>query len=58
MTRMSRLAHLSDVSGAASLPGYDPAGHGTGIVHLGPGAFHRAHQAVYTDDALAAEGGD
>jgi len=24
----------------------------TGIVHLGPGAFHRAHQAVYTDDVL------
>ncbi len=24
-----------------------------GIVHLGIGAFHRAHQAVYTQDALA-----
>ena len=24
------------------------------IVHLGLGAFHRAHQAVYTDDAMAA----
>ena len=24
-----------------------------GIVHLGIGAFHRAHQAVYTDDLLA-----
>ncbi|MDP5039831.1 MAG: mannitol dehydrogenase family protein, partial [Paraglaciecola sp.] len=23
-----------------------------GIVHLGPGAFHRAHQAVYTDNAM------
>lgn len=23
----------------------------TGIVHIGPGAFHRAHQAVYTQDA-------
>jgi fructuronate reductase len=29
-----------------------------GIVHLGPGAFHRAHQAAYTDAALAAAGGD
>ncbi|WP_308257601.1 mannitol dehydrogenase family protein [Pseudonocardia lacus] len=28
-----------------------------GIVHLGIGAFHRAHQAVYTEDAMAAEGG-
>ena len=24
----------------------------TGIVHMGLGAFHRAHQAVYTEDAL------
>ena len=23
-----------------------------GIVHLGPGAFHRAHQAVFTDNAM------
>ena len=27
-----------------------------GIVHLGWGAFHRAHQAVYTQDAMAASG--
>ena len=26
----------------------------SGIVHLGVGAFHRAHQAVYVEDALAA----
>ena len=30
----------------------------TGIVHLGLGAFHRAHQAVYTEEAIAAAGGD
>lgn len=30
----------------------------TGIVHLGAGAFHRAHQAVYTDDLLNAGGND
>jgi fructuronate reductase len=29
-----------------------------GIVHLGLGNFHRAHQAVYTDAAVAAYGGD
>ena len=29
-----------------------------GIVHLGIGAFHRAHQAVYTEDAMNAQGGD
>lgn len=27
------------------------------IVHIGPGAFHRAHQAVYTHDAMQADGG-
>lgn len=31
---------------------------GTGIVHLGLGNFHRAHQAVYTARALRAEPGD
>jgi len=40
-------------------PAYDPSAHKAGIVHLGIGAFHRAHQAVYTDDVLAsAAGGD
>ncbi|WP_328477149.1 mannitol dehydrogenase family protein [Actinoplanes sp. NBC_00393] len=29
-----------------------------GIVHLGLGAFHRAHQAVFTEDAVAASGGN
>jgi len=29
-----------------------------GIVHLGLGNFHRAHQAVYTDAAVSAHGGD
>lgn len=37
---------------------YSPADHGIGIVHFGPGAFHRAHQAVYTDAALEIDGGD
>ncbi|WP_417835325.1 mannitol dehydrogenase family protein [Thalassospira tepidiphila] len=31
---------------------------GAGIVHIGIGAFHRAHQAVYTHDAMAALNGD
>ncbi|NJC12405.1 fructuronate reductase [Micromonospora profundi] len=30
----------------------------TGVVHLGLGAFHRAHQAVYTEAAVGAAGGD
>jgi fructuronate reductase len=55
--RLCRTA-LSDLPAEVRRPGYDPAGPGVGIVHLGVGAFHRAHQAVYTDDALAAEAGD
>lgn len=37
-------------------PEYEYAAQAVGIVHLGIGAFHRAHQAVYTDTAMA--GGD
>ena len=35
-----------------------PADHQVGIVHIGLGAFHRAHQAVYTEQALQQFGGD
>jgi fructuronate reductase len=34
-------------------PAYDRARTSIGIVHLGNGAFHKAHEAVYTDDVLA-----
>jgi fructuronate reductase len=37
-------------------PNYDPQAQKIGCVHFGIGAFHRAHQAVYTDDAM--NGGD
>lgn len=37
---------------------YDFANTGVGIVHLGIGAFHRGHQAVYTHDAMHKNGGD
>ncbi len=39
-------------------PSYDPTAVGIGVVHLGIGAFHRAHQAVYFDDLIAAGAGD
>ena len=35
-------------------PLYTRSAMRTGIVHLGLGAFHRAHQAVFTDDCLNA----
>ncbi|MSU90720.1 mannitol dehydrogenase family protein [Rhodobacteraceae bacterium 2CG4] len=53
-----RLTAATQLPDGVAGPGYDPQAHGSGIVHLGLGAFHKAHQAVYTDDALAASGGD
>lgn len=41
---------------ASAQPAIDPAALQVGIVHLGIGAFHRAHQAVYTQEAVAASG--
>ena len=38
--------------GGVARPGYDRARVQTGVVHFGPGAFHRAHQASYLDAAL------
>jgi fructuronate reductase len=37
-----------------SLPARRSARSTVGVVHLGIGAFHRAHQAVYTEDAALA----
>ncbi len=48
----------SAIPAAVLRPAYAREEHGPGIVHIGLGAFHKAHQAVYTDDALAAAGGD
>lgn len=35
-------------------PAYDRRGATVGVVHFGPGAFHRAHQAWYFDEMLKA----
>ncbi len=55
MTRLSRAA--LPLPHGIRTPDYDLAGVRVGIVHLGVGAFHRAHQAVYTDAALALDPG-
>ncbi len=34
------------------IPAYDRNAVSIGIVHFGPGAFHRVHQACYIDDVL------
>ena len=54
-------ATLSSVSAAGfgpsvTGPAVDPAKVTIGIVHFGIGAFHRSHQAVFTEDAAAATG--
>jgi fructuronate reductase len=48
---------LNQVGPSVRRPAYDIRALKTGILHLGLGAFHRAHQAVFTDDAIEAEGG-
>jgi fructuronate reductase len=53
MTRLSN-ATLHLLPKAVAPPGYDRSAVRPGIVHLGVGGFHRAHQAVFTDDCLAA----
>ncbi len=35
-----------------------PDQHDVGIVHIGLGAFHRAHQGVYLEKVLSEQGGD
>ena len=49
-----RLSAETPLPASVQAPGYDRAAQAAGIVHIGIGAFHRAHQAVYTDDAMGA----
>jgi fructuronate reductase len=50
-------AALARLPAAVRRPSFDPARLACGIVHLGIGAFHRAHQAMFTEDAITAAGG-
>ena len=55
---LSRPLRLNAVSYPAAIPGvalpaYDRDKVTVGVVHFGPGAFHRAHQAFYFDQLLA-----
>lgn len=51
MTSLSR-STLKSLPSAIIRPRHDLAEIATGIVHFGPGAFHRAHQATYVDRLL------
>ena len=57
---MNRLnsANLGQLPSDVQLPRYDRAALKPGIIHLGIGAFHRAHQAYYTEAVLNQFGGD
>jgi mannitol 2-dehydrogenase len=48
------LSRLGEVPG----PSYDRATLRTGIVHIGVGGFHRAHEAMFVDRLLEAGAGD
>lgn len=45
-------ANLEKIAQNAILPKYNRTETKIGVVHLGPGAFHRAHQAYYFDKLL------
>ena len=49
---------VGDLPASIRRPAYARDTLRAGILHLGVGAFHRCHQAEWTDDALAAEFGE
>lgn len=54
LTRLSN-ASLAQAPETVRRPLYNRARTTVGVVHFGPGAFHRAHQAAYFDRLLAAD---
>lgn len=57
MSRLNAKA-LGQLPDAVVTPQYDRQAIKNGIVHLGVGAFHRGHQAWYTEQVLNNQGGD
>ena len=56
MRRLSRIL-LPDCRRSVRRPHYDREGLTIGMAHIGVGAFHRCHQAEFTDDMLEARFG-
>ncbi|MFC7404241.1 mannitol dehydrogenase family protein [Georgenia alba] len=54
MTDRLSLTTVTRAAPGVARPPVDPRATTVGLVHLGIGAFHRAHQAVHTEDAMAA----
>lgn len=49
------MSTVDGVRDVARTPDYDPRSVNVGMVHIGLGGFHRAHQAVYVDDVLGSD---
>jgi mannitol 2-dehydrogenase len=49
---------LEEVGKSIPVPSYDRGRVRSGIVHLGVGGFHRAHEAMYVDALLEREGSE
>jgi fructuronate reductase len=45
-------ASLRRINGGVQVPAYERGQTRIGVLHFGPGAFHRVHQACYFDDLL------
>ncbi len=55
MTDFLSQANLARMPREVSRPGYDRRAVDIGIVHFGPGAFHRVHQAWFVDKLLSSD---
>ena len=53
MTILLSKAAITQLNQSVKPLQYQPEQASAGIVHIGIGAFHRAHQAVFTDDLIA-----
>jgi mannitol 2-dehydrogenase len=54
MSQSLNLANLADLPSTIARPSYAREALRPGILHIGVGNFHRAHQAVYLDDLFNA----
>ena len=54
MSQPLNLASLGSLPSAVAKPRYGRDALRAGILHIGVGNFHRAHQAVYLDDLFNA----
>src|SRR5882724_4553323 len=55
MTDFLSQANLARVPREVKRPAYDRQAVDIGIVHFGPGAFHRVHQAWFVEKVLASD---